>query len=169
MSEQAAPAVDPHIAQMFPFAFPGAVEEKQTVEPPPLHEDLEPLGFYELYQHVFDQMKPGEKCLDLLKRLKASGDSLDDTAKYISELYSRGEVDIFERDWVFLAISAGRIGQILEMKWNVKNEEGVTGPFSSMDLAPKARVLAAMDSLVNIVGTEEWIPIQKINFAMLKL
>ncbi|EAX94543.1 hypothetical protein TVAG_300760 [Trichomonas vaginalis G3] len=165
-----APKIDPTLAGMFPFAFPGAVEEKESVEPPPLHPELEQLGFNELYQHVFDSMLPGEKCLDFLKRVKANNGNLDDAAKYISELYARGEVDIFERDWVFLGISAGRIGDILEMKWNVKNEEGITGPFTSLELAPKARVLAAMDSLVSVAGKEEnWLPIDKLNFAMLKL
>lgn len=161
--------IEKHIQKMFPFAFPGSVEEKESEEPPPFHPELEDLSFFELYQHVFDQMIPGEKCLDLLKRLKAAGSSLDDPAKYISELYARGETDIFERDWVLMGISGGRIGSLLDMKWELNSENKITGPFTSVELAPKARVLAAMDSLVREQGTEKWIPIEKINFAMLKL
>ena len=114
-------------------------------------------------------MLPGEKILNYLKRLQAAGDNLDDAAKYISELYTRGEADIFDRDWVLIGISAGKIGQILEMKWEVRTEGEVTGPFTGPELAPKARVLAAMDAVVRPLGTEEWIPIEKINFGILNL
>ena len=161
--------VDHNIRNLFPFAFPGGVEEKEQLEPPPLHEDLEGFSFFELYQHIFDQMLPGEKILNYLKRLQAAGDNLDDAAKYISELYTRGEADIFDRDWVLMGISAGRIGQILDMKWDVLVEGQITGPFPSIELGPKARVLAAQDATVRPTGTEEWIPIDKINFGILTI
>ena len=161
--------VDNHIRNLFPYAFPGGVEEKEQEGPPPLHPELEEYGFVELYQHIFYQMLPGEKILNLLQRLKAAGDNLDDAAKYISELYTRGEADIFDRDWVLMGISGGRVGQILDMKWEVSTEGKITGPFQSAELGPKARVLAAMDSTVRPVGTETWIPIEKINFAILNI
>ena len=157
------------IQNMFPFAFPGAIEEKEIVEPPPLHPELEDWSFFELFAKIFDMMKPGEKLSDVLKRLKQGGDNLDEIAKYVSELYSRGETDIFERDWTLIGISAGRIGKILDTKWEVKTEGKISEPMMSLEITPKARVLAAMDSEIREVGTEEWIPIEKINFATLKL
>ena len=107
---------DTFLKNYFPFAFPGSTPQEEIIEPP-LHEDLEEFSFFELYEFIFNVMKPTESLLDTLKRIKNSNESLDNIAKWISELYSRGETDIFERDWIMIGISGGKISKILEMKW----------------------------------------------------
>jgi len=160
---------DPIMKSMFPFAFPGSVPEEETPEPPPLHDDMEDLGFFEIFRLVFDQMKPTESLIDTVKRIKNSGSGIDDIAKWISELYTRGEVDIFERDWILIGISAGAVSMIIDMKWDLLSEGKITGPFTSEELGKRHRVLCALDSQVKKVGTEEWFPIEKIKFGLLNM
>ncbi|KAH0786117.1 hypothetical protein GPJ56_009794 [Histomonas meleagridis] len=151
------------IKQMMPFLFPGGREEEDVVEPP-FHPELEQYGFFELYGFIFDKMIPGEKVVDTMKRIDKSDEPIDEMAKWVSELFVRGEIEIVETDWVMTGIRAGRVGQLQEMKWDLKENGVETSGNTYEKLAPRLRVLIAEDSLVRPEGTQEWIPIDKIHF-----
>ena len=89
-------------------------------------------------------------------------------AKWISELYVRGEIDIVSTDWVMTGIRAGKVGQLQDMKWDLKENGEVKPELTYEKIAPRLRVLIAEDSLVRPVGTEEWVPIDKIHFEYLE-
>lgn len=157
------------IQSLFPFAFPRGEQEEPELEEPIQYPEFENLGFSELYLLIFKEIRIGEKLIDMLKRKKDSNENLDEIVKYVSELYCRSETDIFSKDWLELAISSGKIGEVLSYKWDVKTSEGINGPLSSSEIAPKKRILAAMDAEVRINGTEEWCDINKIRFEDLEL
>ena len=154
---------------LFPFAFPKGEKDETELEEPIRYPELENLGFFELYLPIFNELKFGEKLVEMLKRKKDAGENLDEIVKYISELYSRSETDIFSKDWLDLAVCAGKIGEVLGYKWEVKTSEGINGPLSGLEVAPKKRVWAAMDAVVRVIGTEEWCDINKIRFEDLGL
>jgi hypothetical protein len=167
-------AFDPSEARirgMMPFLFPGATkpaEEEQEVEPP-FHPELEEFSFFELYSFIFDKMRPGESIIDAMKRIDKSAESIDDMAKWVSELFVRGEAEIVGTDWVMTGIRGGKVGYLSDLKWDLEENEKVTSNHSAEELAPRARVLAAEDARVRISGTEEWVPVEKIKFNYLVL
>jgi hypothetical protein len=152
-----------------PFLFPGSeLEETEPVEPP-LHEDLQDYAFFEVYAFIFEQMRVGERIIDTMKRIHQSDQSIDDMAKWVSELFARGEVAIIETDWAMAGVHAGKVGWLQELKWDLEENGVVTSGHSAETLKPRARVLAAEDARVRIEGTENWVPVEKINFAVLVL
>ena len=158
------------IRQMMPFLFPGAQqEEDEDAGEPPFHEDLADTSRLELYQWVFAKMLPGERVIDMMKRVDKSDEPIDDVAKYVSELFLRGETKIIETDWIWTGINAGRVGYLEELKWDLEENGEVTKNRTAAELAPRLRVLIAEDARVRLDGTEEWIPIDKINFTYLIL
>lgn len=157
------------IRQMMPFLFPGAQVDEEEAGEPPFHEDLHDTSRLELYQWVFAKMLPGEKVIDMMKRVDKSEEPIDEVAKYVSELFLRGETKIVETDWVWTGINAGKVGELEEMKWDLEENGEVTKNRTAAELAPRLRVLIAEDARVRIDGTEEWIPIDKINFTYLVL
>ena len=160
--------VTPNIAAKMPFLFPGAVPEGEEVTEPPFHPELEQYSFFELYAFIFEKMLIGEKIIDCMKRIDKSPESIDEMAKWISELYVRGEIDIVSTDWVMTGIRAGKVGQLQDMKWDLKENGEVKPELTYEKIAPRLRVLIAEDSLVRPVGTEEWVPIDKIHFEYLE-
>lgn len=158
------------LAQMMPFLFPGAqkTEEEEVVEPP-FHPELEEFAFMDLYAFIFDKMLPGEKIIDTMKRVNKVEGAIDELAKWISELFIRGEIEIIETDWILCGLNAGKIDQLQQIKWELKKGDKITGPFSAEELAPKEKVLDAKEAMVRPVGNEEWIPVKKIQFHILVL
>jgi hypothetical protein len=159
------------IRGMMPFLFPGATkspEDEQDSEPP-FHPELEQYSFFELYAFIFDKMLPGETIIDAMKRIDKSEEPIDDVAKWVSELFVRGEAEIVGVDWVMTGIRAGKVGYLEDLKWELEENGIVTSNHTAEDLAPRARVLAAEDSRVRIEGSEDWIPIEKIKFNCLIL
>ena len=155
----------PDWASRFPFMFPGQFEktEEEEVEPP-FHEDLADRAFVELYEVIFNHLKCGEKVIDALKRIPKDSEEMDEFAKYISELWVRGEINIIQHTWVLVGMNAGKIAQIQEIKWDLRENGQDSSGHTAQELAPRARVLAAEDALVKPEGTEEWIPVQNIQF-----
>lgn len=149
--------------KMMPFLFPGAIEEEEVVEPP-FHPELEEFSFYELYGFIFDQMRPGEKVVDTMKRIDKSQEPIDDMAKWVSELFVRGEIEVVEIDWVMIGIRGGRIDKLQSLRWDMMENGKLAEDLSYADMAPRLKVLIAEESTVRIRGTEEWIPIEKIHF-----
>ena len=152
---------------MMPFLFPGAKPDEEEECEPPFHPELEQYGFFELYAFIFDKMLPGEKVVDMMKRIDKSDEPIDDVAKWVSELFVRGEIEVVETDWVMTGIRAGKVGQLQEMKWDLQENGVVTTGNTYEKLAPRARVLAAEDAMVRPDGTETWIPVDKIKFEFL--
>ena len=81
-----------------PFLFPGAVPEGEEPNDPPFHPELEQYSFFELYAFIFEKMLIGEKVIDCMKRIDKSPESIDEIAKWISELFVRGEIDIISTE-----------------------------------------------------------------------
>jgi hypothetical protein len=158
------------IRSMLPFMFPGAhaTEEEEVIEPP-FHPELAEFSFFELYAFIFDRMRPGERVIDTMKRIDKSDEPIDEMAQWVSELFVRGEIEVIETDWVMTGIRAAKIGYLEEIKWDLEENGVVSGGHSGEELAPRARVLAAEDARVKIEGTEEWVPVEKINFKVLVL
>ena len=69
-------------------------------------------------------MRPGEKVVDTMKRIDKSEEPIDDMAKWVSELFVRGEIEVVEIDWVMIGIRAGRIDMLQSLKWDMM-ENGV--------------------------------------------
>lgn len=151
-----------------PFLFPGAVPEGEEPNDPPFHPELEQYSFFELYAFIFEKMLIGEKVIDCMKRIDKSPESIDEIAKWISELFVRGEIDIISTDWVMTGIRAGKVGQLQDMKWDLKENGEIKPELTYETIAPRLKVLIAEDSLVKPVGTEEWVPIDKIHFEYLE-
>lgn len=155
----------PDWASRFPFMFPGGTPENEEEEvSPPFHEDLADRDFFELYDVVFSHMKVGERIVEMLKRVPKDSPEMDEIAKYISELWIRGEIHIIEQSWAMIGINAGKISAIQEMKWDLLENGQETTNHTADELAKRARVLAAEDSLVRPSGSSEWVPVQKIDF-----
>lgn len=156
------------IKAKMPFLFPGATPEGEENTEPPFHPELADFGFFELYAFIFDKMLVGEKVIDAMKRIDKSPETIDEMAKWVSELYVRGEIDIVSTDWVMTGIRAGRVGQLQDMKWDLKENGEVKPDLTYETIAPRIRVLIAEDSQVKPVGTENWVPIEKIHFEYLQ-
>ena len=149
--------------KMMPFLFPGAMEEEEVVDPP-FHPELEGYSFFELYGFIFDKMRPGEKVVDTMKRIDKSEEPIDDMAKWVSELFVRGEIEVVEIDWVMIGIRAGRIDMLQSLKWDMMENGVLSENLSCETIAPRLKVLIAEESTVRICGTDEWILIEKIHF-----
>lgn len=138
-------------------------EEEENGEPP-FHPELEEFGRVEIYQRVFDKMKPGEKVIDMMKRIHKSGEPFDDIAAWVSELFVRGEIKIIDAGWAMTGLNAGKIGWMEELKWDLEENGEIIPDQTAETLGKRHRVLCAEDARVRIAGTEEWIPIEKIDF-----
>ncbi|OHS95710.1 hypothetical protein TRFO_10349 [Tritrichomonas foetus] len=158
---------DDRLKSMLPFLFPGAKPEEVEDVEPPFHPDLEDFAFFEIYALIFEKMLPGEKVVDAMKRIDKSEEPIDDMAKWVSELFVRGEIDIVSTDWIMTGIKAGKVGQLQEIRWDLQENGVVTTGNSYEKLAPRQRVLAAEDAMVRPEGTEAWIPVDKIKFEFL--
>lgn len=158
------------LALKMPFLFPGAIksEEEEAAEPP-FHPELEEMAFMDLYALIFDKMQPGERIIDSMKRINKVEGAIDEMAKWISELFLRGEIEIIETDWILCGLNAGKIDSLQKIKWELLKGDKVTGPFSAEEIAPKEKVLDAKEAKVRPVGTEEWIPVKNIQFHILVL
>jgi hypothetical protein len=154
---------------MAPFLFPGSEVEDAAPVDPPLHEDLQDFAFFEIYALVFEKMRVGERIIDTMKRVHQSTEPIDELAKWVSELFARGEVGVIETDWAMAGIHAGKVGWLQELKWDLEENGVVTGGHTAETLKPRARVLAAEDARVRIEGTDDWVPVEKVNFTVLVL
>lgn len=154
---------------MMPFMFPGAKPVEEEPTEPPFHPELENLSRFEIYEFIFDKMKVGERVIDMMKRVNASDEPIDDVAMWVSELFVRGETDIIEHDWAFTGVNAGRVGLLEELKWDLEENGTVVTGMMAPELARRHRVLCAEDARVRVDGTEEWVLIEKLNFACLVL
>lgn len=155
------------LQSMMPFLFPGAKQDEEEECEPPLHPELEEYSFFEIYAFIFDKMLPGEKIIDAMKRIDKSPEPIDEMAKWVSELFARGEIEIVSTDWVMTGIRAGRVGALQEMKWDLQENGEIKSGLTYEAIAPRYRVLVAEDSLVRPEGTTDWIPIDKIKFEYL--
>jgi hypothetical protein len=154
---------------LIPFLFPGSeVEDSEPIEPP-LHEDLQDYAFFEVYGFIFEKMQVGERIIDTMKRVHQSPEPIDDLAKWVSELFARGEVAVIETDWVMAGVHAGKVGWLQELKWDLEENGKVTEGHTAVELKGRQRVLEAEDARVRIEGTDNWVPIEKINFTVLVL
>jgi hypothetical protein len=64
-------------------------------------------------------------------------------------------------------VHAGKVGWLQELKWDLEENGTVSGGHTAAALKPRERLRTAEDARVKIEGTDDWVPIEKINYVVL--